>query len=246
MSRVRVWSGVVLVALALIAARTFEPGVRIEGRRLEDRTAALHFRGPKSSGKRALLLHGETASKETMTLLGEALAAGGYEVLAVDLPGHSQSSGRWLQDPATRAVEDATRAFGKKGLAVVALFAALVATGSGHTFAGLLLALFAAVALFGGFVAWLAGDGLAGTIALAMALGFAVGAWFPRMYQLRGLALFALVRPAPLKSQALAALQLMRRDALWTTPSIPEHAIEASTTMRSHGGDISLYITQPT
>src|SRR4051812_10275255 len=48
--------------------------------------------GP-AGGRRALLLHGVSASKETMMALAEALAAAGYECTLVDFRGHGASTG---------------------------------------------------------------------------------------------------------------------------------------------------------
>src|SRR5690242_14443312 len=81
-----------LIAVGVALSHRIEPGVRVEAVTLAGDTPALRFL-PAGSGPRpvALLAHGVTASKETLFRFGEALAAAGFECIAVDLPGHGES-----------------------------------------------------------------------------------------------------------------------------------------------------------
>jgi len=67
----------------------------------------------KGEGPSVLLLHGWERSHQVMVPLGEALVAGGYRVVAVDLPAHGASDGGICSLPlATAAVQRVSRHFG--------------------------------------------------------------------------------------------------------------------------------------
>ena len=82
-----------VLAVGIALSHRVEPGVHVEGVMLAGDTPAFRFL-PEGSGPHpvALLAHGVTASKETLFRFGEALAAAGFECVAVDLPGHGESA----------------------------------------------------------------------------------------------------------------------------------------------------------
>lgn len=85
-----------LTAVGLAASHAFEEDMRIARTSLRGPRGsipALRFDPATGNVKgTALLLHGVTASKETLVVLGEALAMSGYVALAIDLPGHGAST----------------------------------------------------------------------------------------------------------------------------------------------------------
>ena len=82
-----------ILAAGVVLSHRVEPSVHVEGVTLAGDTPALRFL-PAALGPHpvALLAHGFTASKETLFRFGEALAAAGFECVAVDLPGHGESA----------------------------------------------------------------------------------------------------------------------------------------------------------
>jgi pimeloyl-ACP methyl ester carboxylesterase len=112
-----------LLGLGVWLSNQLEPGVRAESISLETARGtsrpALRIR-PDRQGDvpRVVLAHGFTASKETMFVLAEALAAAGFDTLAFDFPGHGESSDH-LGEPPARVVADVQRAFAPNALALV-------------------------------------------------------------------------------------------------------------------------------
>jgi pimeloyl-ACP methyl ester carboxylesterase len=109
--------GLLLLSAGVASSRVYEPGVDVEWTELKKGLPAIVFRptGSSSAGT-ALLLHGVTASKETMVVLGEALAAAGIGALAIDAPGHGASPEPVWSLPARAddEIEAAARALGGK------------------------------------------------------------------------------------------------------------------------------------
>jgi pimeloyl-ACP methyl ester carboxylesterase len=90
--------GLFLLFAGAAVTRRLEPTVAMEALSLDglDGAAIPALRiHPRDSGRirgHALLLHGVTASKETMVPFAEALALDGLDCLAVDFPGHGEST----------------------------------------------------------------------------------------------------------------------------------------------------------
>ncbi len=85
--------GALMIACATIGvnlSREIEPGIIVQSIHI-DRAPALHF---LPRGKRcgtALLVHGIPSNKHMVFRIAEALAAAGFEVVTVDLPGNGDS-----------------------------------------------------------------------------------------------------------------------------------------------------------
>ena len=110
--------GLILAATGAGLSRVSAPGIERTASTLEGadglRVPALRFRPPEPRG-RALLVHGITASKETMVCLAEALAESGLECLSIDLPGHGRSPHGFEQERLRPAVLLAARALQPQG-----------------------------------------------------------------------------------------------------------------------------------
>jgi hypothetical protein len=65
-----------------------------------------------------LVVHGLDVSKETVGLVSQALADGGFDVYAIDLPGHGDSKAGFQTDLAQRAISNAKRHLGEKTIVV--------------------------------------------------------------------------------------------------------------------------------
>jgi alpha-beta hydrolase superfamily lysophospholipase len=91
--RWRILAPVMLVAAAAGAgmSQTLEPEVSVEPVVVAD-NPALHFLPRGAHLGTAVLGHGIPANKQTLFRLGEALAAAGFEAVAVDLPGNGASA----------------------------------------------------------------------------------------------------------------------------------------------------------
>jgi pimeloyl-ACP methyl ester carboxylesterase len=66
-----------------------------------------YYSGRSSPIGRVLMIHGLDVSKETTSLISTALADGGFDVYAMDLPGHGDSPARFQTDLAQQAIRNA-------------------------------------------------------------------------------------------------------------------------------------------
>ena len=60
------------------------------------------------------MIHGLDVSKEVMRLISAALADGGFEVYAIDLPGHGDSGAKFQTEVAQQAIRNAKAFLGEK------------------------------------------------------------------------------------------------------------------------------------
>lgn len=112
-SRARLVAGLVALTCVVggsVLARRLDPDVTREDVVI-DGTPATRLR-PASGPRRgtAVLAHGITANRRTLLVIGERLAREGFEVLAIDLPGHGESRLAFRQPALERAVQSAARA----------------------------------------------------------------------------------------------------------------------------------------
>jgi pimeloyl-ACP methyl ester carboxylesterase len=100
----------VLGAIFLLA---WSQGSRFEPRRekgilpIEPPTPYIYYAPAGPARGRALVIHGLDVSKEVMYFISAALADGGFEVYAIDLPGHGDSPEPFQTDRAEKAVRNA-------------------------------------------------------------------------------------------------------------------------------------------
>jgi len=71
-------------------------------------TPYIHYFGATSPVGRVLVVHGLNAAKETSQIISAALADGGFEVYAIDLPGHGDSNTAFHTAVAQKAIRNAT------------------------------------------------------------------------------------------------------------------------------------------
>jgi pimeloyl-ACP methyl ester carboxylesterase len=76
-------------------------------------TPYMRYFGDRSAGP-ILVIHGLDTSKQVMHLISAALADSGFEVYAIDLPGHGDSSVGFQTDLAQQAIWNAKRFIGDK------------------------------------------------------------------------------------------------------------------------------------
>jgi len=81
-------------------------------------TPFIHYFGNDTTKGRVLVVHGLDVSKETVGFLSQALADGGFDVYAIDLPGHGDSKVGFQTDLAQRAISNAKRHLGEKTIVV--------------------------------------------------------------------------------------------------------------------------------
>ena len=77
-------------------------------------TPYFHYLGAEPARGRVLVIHGLDVSKEVMRLISAALADGGFEVYAIDLPGHGDSGSKFQTDLAQQAIRNAKAFLGGK------------------------------------------------------------------------------------------------------------------------------------
>ncbi|MGE0713125.1 MAG: alpha/beta hydrolase [Planctomycetota bacterium] len=110
--------GLVLALAGALLSRTLAAGVTKEQVVLEGpgdlRVPALRLR-PAAPRGTALLVHGITASKETMLCLAEALAEAGLDCLCIDLPGHGRSPHGYERQRLRPAILMAARTLAPRG-----------------------------------------------------------------------------------------------------------------------------------
>ncbi len=85
---------------------------------VEPQTPYIHYTPASASKGRVLVVHGLDVSKETMQLLSAALADGGFEVYAIDLPGHGDSGASFEPQAAETAVGEIYEQLGRGTLVV--------------------------------------------------------------------------------------------------------------------------------
>jgi pimeloyl-ACP methyl ester carboxylesterase len=76
-------------------------------------TPYIHYFGETPNRGRVLVVHGLDVSKETIGLFSSALADGGFDVYAMDLPGHGDSKVGFQTDLAQQAISNAKRYLGE-------------------------------------------------------------------------------------------------------------------------------------
>jgi pimeloyl-ACP methyl ester carboxylesterase len=81
-------------------------------------TPFIHYLGNEPTKGRVLVVHGLDVSKETVGFVSQALADGGFDVYAIDLPGHGDSKAGFQTDLAQRAISNAKRHLGEKTVVV--------------------------------------------------------------------------------------------------------------------------------
>ena len=94
-------------ALAWTQSSALEPKQEAGILPIDPPTPYLHYRGSKSPPGRVLVVHGLDVSKETTRLISAALADGGFEVYAIDLPGHGDSPANFQSSLAQQAIHNA-------------------------------------------------------------------------------------------------------------------------------------------
>jgi pimeloyl-ACP methyl ester carboxylesterase len=77
-------------------------------------TPYVHYFGDTPNRGRVLVVHGLDVSKETVGLFSSALADGGFDAYAIDLPGHGDSKVGFQTDLAQQAISNAKRYLGEK------------------------------------------------------------------------------------------------------------------------------------
>ena len=77
-------------------------------------TPYVHYFGKAPTRGHVLAVHGLDVSKETIGLFSSALADGGFDVYAIDLPGHGDSKTGFQTDLAQQAISNAKRYLGEK------------------------------------------------------------------------------------------------------------------------------------
>lgn len=90
----RLWLSLACVLVFVLAWTQFsslEPRRETGTLQIKPPTPYIHYSPAPTSRGRVLVVHGLDASKETMQLLSAALTDGGFEVFAIDLPGHGDS-----------------------------------------------------------------------------------------------------------------------------------------------------------
>jgi pimeloyl-ACP methyl ester carboxylesterase len=80
---------------------------------IQPSTPYTRYLGNRAPGP-ILVIHGLDTSKQVMHLICAALADSGFEVYAIDLPGHGDSSARFQTDLAQQAIWNAKRFLGEK------------------------------------------------------------------------------------------------------------------------------------
>jgi len=75
-------------------------------------TPFVHYVWTDQPKGRVLVIHGLDASKENMSLISAALADGGFQVYAIDLPGHGDSQAAFRADVAEQAILQAKKYLG--------------------------------------------------------------------------------------------------------------------------------------
>jgi hypothetical protein len=70
-------------------------------------TPYFRYLGPNSTSGRVLVVHGLDVSKEVMQFVAAALADGGFEAYAIDLPGHGDSDSTFKTELAERTIQNA-------------------------------------------------------------------------------------------------------------------------------------------
>jgi pimeloyl-ACP methyl ester carboxylesterase len=93
--------------LALLRTASLQPDRENGILPIDPPTPFFHFTPQGASLGRILVVHGLDVSKEIMQLLSAALADGGFEVYAIDLPGHGDSPVGFAATRARTAVEHA-------------------------------------------------------------------------------------------------------------------------------------------
>jgi alpha-beta hydrolase superfamily lysophospholipase len=110
---IKVGVAAVCFTTGVALSHRIEPGVRVENVTLTHETPAIKFI-PAGPGPHpvALLAHGYAASKETLFLYGEALAAAGFICYSVDQPGHGASPRKFTFMEAVQTLEAVAREVG--------------------------------------------------------------------------------------------------------------------------------------
>jgi pimeloyl-ACP methyl ester carboxylesterase len=80
---------------------------------IDPATPYIHYAAAPPQRGRILVVHGLDVSKEVMNIISEALADGGFEVYAIDLPGHGDSKFPFQMDLAEQAIHNAYAFVGK-------------------------------------------------------------------------------------------------------------------------------------
>ena len=84
-------------------------------------TPYIHYLNPAAGAaapQRVLVVHGLDVSKEVMRLMSAALADGGFDVYAIDLPGHGDSVAHFRTEVAQQAIRNAKAYLGEKTIVV--------------------------------------------------------------------------------------------------------------------------------
>jgi pimeloyl-ACP methyl ester carboxylesterase len=112
---VRSWLAIGLLVALLIATATYArlPGSRERGTFDTDPpTPYFHYKPAVESRGQVLVVHGLDASKNVMNVLSYSLAEAGFEVFAIDLPGHGDSRAGFDALLARKAVDSVLEKLG--------------------------------------------------------------------------------------------------------------------------------------
>jgi pimeloyl-ACP methyl ester carboxylesterase len=91
-----------------------EPGHESGILNIDPPTPYIHYFGSNPPAGRVLVVHGLDTSNNTMRLISAALADAGFEVYAIDLPGHGNSSVKFQTDVAEQAIGNARQVLGER------------------------------------------------------------------------------------------------------------------------------------
>lgn len=119
MSRLRLtFAAAVAFVLAWTLSLALEPRRETGILQIDPPTPFIHYFPESESRGRVLVVHGLDASKEVMRILSAALTDGGFEVYAIDLPGHGGSPAGFNAPFAEQTVRKALAKFGEDTIVV--------------------------------------------------------------------------------------------------------------------------------
>jgi pimeloyl-ACP methyl ester carboxylesterase len=120
----RIWPQLLAAAILLLAWMRFsaiEPSRESGTLPIDPPTPYIHYFYPSTGAEppeRVLVVHGLDVSKEVMYLVSTALADGGFDVYAIDLPGHGDSYLGFHTELAEKAIRNAKVFLGERVVVV--------------------------------------------------------------------------------------------------------------------------------
>ena len=107
-----------IFALAWTQSAALEPQHESGILNVSPPTPYIHYYGGNPPAGRVLVVHGLDVSKEIMGLFSSALADAGFEVYAIDLPGHGDSRTTFQTEAAAEAIRSVNTLLGEKTIVV--------------------------------------------------------------------------------------------------------------------------------